>query len=284
MLWQWEEDGEISYSVLQRIQVLCEVYVLILQLISPLPDFVHSSVVLTQLVLEKKRAAIKSAGQDKQAKSSTRPATHSNSRHSAVETMEASPGDGAGAEVEQLASDGGEGHLNALQILQQEQDAAVTHCPENGTVSRALCQSSPHLLPPDTHLHTSCCLGRLPQGSRSCACRRRIASPSARWSRCTPQCVGRKSPLCTHTLPGSITRKHPCHHFVLLPHQREGNRWLHSSCAIASLPVYMHALLGVSLCKPATRTGLQTNNGWLFSFSGNLTSVCATKTMSHPST
>lgn len=89
------------HSVLQRIQVLCEVYVLILQLISPLPDFVHSSVVLTQLV--------------------------SNSRHSAVETMEASPGDGAGAEVEQLASDGGEGHLNALQILQQEQDAAVTH-------------------------------------------------------------------------------------------------------------------------------------------------------------
>lgn len=41
--------------MLQRVQVLCETHVLILQLISPLPDPAHGSVVLTELVLGKKK-------------------------------------------------------------------------------------------------------------------------------------------------------------------------------------------------------------------------------------
>ena len=71
--------------------------------------------------------------------------------------------------------------------------------------------------PWDTDLRTSCCLGRLPQGSHTRACRRRTASLSARWSKCTPQCAGCRSPLCTRTLPSLITGKCLWHHFALLP-------------------------------------------------------------------
>lgn len=130
MLWQGEGDGEVSYFVLQRIQVLHEVHVLILQLISPLPDLAHSSLVLTHLVLEKKKkkAEIRPMGQQAQAKTSILPCTHSDSCQSTVEAVEASPGDGAGVEVDQLVADGGQGHLDALQILQQKQDTAIAHC------------------------------------------------------------------------------------------------------------------------------------------------------------
>lgn len=41
--------------MLQSVQVLCQIHVLILQLISPLPDSAHGSVVLTELVLGKKK-------------------------------------------------------------------------------------------------------------------------------------------------------------------------------------------------------------------------------------
>lgn len=57
-----------------------------------------------------------------------KPSTYSNGHDGAVEAVEASPGDGAGVEGDQLATDGREGPLNALQVLQQEQDTAVTHC------------------------------------------------------------------------------------------------------------------------------------------------------------
>lgn len=53
--------------------------------------------------------------------------------------MQASPGDGAGVEVDQLAANGGEGHLDVLQILQQKQDTAVTHCQGNGDVGTGPC-------------------------------------------------------------------------------------------------------------------------------------------------
>lgn len=56
--------------------------------------------------------------------------------------MEASPGDGAGVEGDQLAADGWEGHLDALQVLQQEQDTAVTHCRGTQQSAQALCQAS----------------------------------------------------------------------------------------------------------------------------------------------
>lgn len=69
--------------------------------------------------------------------SDVKPSTYSDSCHSAVETVEASPGDGAGVEVDQLAMNGGEGHLDVLQIFQQKQDAAVAHCQGNGAVSTA---------------------------------------------------------------------------------------------------------------------------------------------------
>lgn len=135
LLWQGEGDGEVSYFVLQCIQVLREVRVLILQLISPLPDLAHSSLVLTHLVLEKKKAEIRPMGQQAQAKTSILPCTHSDSCQSAVEAVEASPGDGAGVEVDQLVADGGQGHLDALQILQQKQDTAITHCQGNAALS-----------------------------------------------------------------------------------------------------------------------------------------------------
>lgn len=41
--------------MLQRVQVLCEVYILILQLVSALSDLVQGPLVLTELVLEKRR-------------------------------------------------------------------------------------------------------------------------------------------------------------------------------------------------------------------------------------
>lgn len=82
-----------------------------------------------------KRAEIRPMGQETWAESDVKPSTYSDSRHSAVETMEASPGNGAGIEVDQLAANGREGHLDALQILQQKQDTAVTHCQGNGAVS-----------------------------------------------------------------------------------------------------------------------------------------------------
>lgn len=179
-----------------------------------------------------------------------KPSTYSDSCHSAVETVEASPGDGAGVEVDQLAVNGGEGHLDVLQIFQQKQDTAVAHCQGNGAVSTgafpvASLTSSPGLQ--DTDLHTSCCLGRLPRGSHTHACRRHTASPSVRWSKCIPQCAGRRSPLCTRTLPSLRTGKRPWHHFVLSPPQTEGKELFYSSCAIASLLIYM-PLLGISLC------------------------------------
>lgn len=134
--------------------------------------------------------------------------TYRNRRHGAVESVEASPGDGAGAEVDQLAADGGEGHLDALQILQQKQDAAVTHCQDKGALSTGPFPRLPSPRSPgprDTDLHTSRCPGRWPRGSRARACRRRTASRSARWSRCTPPCAGRRSPLGTRTLSRGVT-------------------------------------------------------------------------------
>jgi len=97
----------------------------------------------------------------------------------------------------------------------------------------------------DTDLHTSRCPDRLPLGSRAGAGRRRTASRSARWSRCTPRCGGRRTPLGTRTLTGLITEKRPRHHFVPLPPRREGKGRFYSRCAIASLRIYA-PLLGAS--------------------------------------
>lgn len=84
---------------------------------------------------KKKKAEIRPTGQQAQAKTSILPCTHSDSCQSTVETVEASPGDGAGVEVDQLVADGGQGHLDALQILQQKQDTAITYCQGNAALS-----------------------------------------------------------------------------------------------------------------------------------------------------
>lgn len=71
-----------------------------------------------------------------------KPPTYSNGHDGAVEAVEASPGDGAGVEGDQLAADGREGHLDVLQVLQQEQDTAVTHCGATQQSAQLLSQAS----------------------------------------------------------------------------------------------------------------------------------------------
>lgn len=71
-----------------------------------------------------------------------KPPTYSNGHDGAVEAVEASPGDGAGVEGDQLAADGREGHLDVLQVLQQEQDTAVTHCRATQQSAQVLPQAS----------------------------------------------------------------------------------------------------------------------------------------------
>lgn len=181
----------------------------------------------------KKGDKIRPTEQEMWAESDVKPSTYSDGRHSAVETVEASPGDGAGVEVEQLAVNGGEGHLDALQILQQKQDTAITHCKGNRAISTGPFLGFPSLFPQDTDLHISRCPGHSPQGSHTGACRHRTASQSAHWSKCTPQCAGHRSLLCTHTLPSLITGKWD--HLVLLPPQREGKDWFYSSCVRLNL-------------------------------------------------
>lgn len=94
-------------------------------------------------------------GQETQAEGDVNPSTYSNGHYGAVEAVEASPGDGAGVEGDQLAADGREGALDALQVLQQEQDTAVTHC--RGTqqcVQHSPLLGFPPLIPQDSGTQT----------------------------------------------------------------------------------------------------------------------------------
>lgn len=91
-------------------------------------------------------------GRETWAEGDVKPCTYSNGHYGAVEAMEASPGDGAGVEGDQLATDGREGHLDALQVLQQEQDTAVTHCRGTQQSAQALCWAPlPSFLRPGGH-------------------------------------------------------------------------------------------------------------------------------------
>lgn len=244
--------------MLQRVQVLREVHVLILQLISPLPDLVHGSQVLTELILEKKkRDEIRPTGQETWAESDVKPSTYSDSHHSAVETMEASPGDGAGVEVDQLTANGGEGPLNALQILQQQQDTAVTHCQGNEMVSASPGAS---LTPfPRTagyrpsHLMLS---GPFATGiSYSCMQTLHCFPVSPLEQVHSPVRGSQEPPL--HSHPAEFNnREMPVASFCAVTTQREGKEQFYSSCAITPLLIHM-PLQGVSLGNLATRTGPQ---------------------------
>lgn len=236
-----KQEIKIPYFVLQRVQVLCEVHILILQLISPLPGLVHGSPVLTQLVLEKKESKSGQLAWKHQQKVTL------NVPHTATVAMVLLRPCRRAQAIE-LA-------LRLTSWLRMEGKDISMFCRSS---SRSRTQLShtvkgmemsardpiPGLCSPlslalqGTDLHTSCCLDRSPRGSRTRACTRRTASPSARWSRCTPPCAGRRSRLCTRTLPSLITEKHPWHHFMLLPPQREEKGWFYSSCAIASPLIY----------------------------------------------
>lgn len=248
MLWQGEGNGEVSYFVLQCIQVLREVRVLILQLISPLPDLAHSSLVLTHLVLEKKKEL--KLGQ-RASKHRQKPAFYLARTAIAARVLlrpwrRAQAMELALRLTSWLRMEGKDISMlcrsSSRSRTQLSHTARGTQHSARGPLPGLPAPRSPALQ--YTDLHTSCCLGRWPPGSRSRACRRRTASPSARWSRCTPRCVGHRSPLCTRTLPSVTTGKGPCHHSVLLPRRREGKRWFYSSCAIASLDIYVHGTTG----------------------------------------
>lgn len=132
----------------------------------------------------------------------------------------------------------------------------------------------------DTDLHTSCCLGRLPRGSHTHACRHHTASPSVRWSKCIPPCVGRRSPLCTRTLPSLRTGKCPWHHFVLSPPQRGRSSFIPA--------VQLHLCLPTCHCWgfPCAHSNMHRtpDSSQLFSTFNNSTSTHATNALSHSCT
>lgn len=234
--------------MLQCIQVLREVRVLILQLISPLPDLAHGSLVLTQLVLEKNELKLGQQASKHRQKTALylartaiaaivllRPWRRAQAMELALRLtswlrME-------GKDISMLCRSSSRSRTQLSHTARGTQQSA------RGPLPGLPAPRSPALQ--DTDLHTSCCLGRSPPGSRSRACRRRTASPSARWSRCTPRCAGHRSPLCTHILPSVITGKGPCHHFVLLPllHVRDPAAGLTSAAPLAEAPVAGGTLL-----------------------------------------
>lgn len=164
--------------------------------------------------------------------------------------MEASPGDGAGVEGDQLAADGREGHLDALQVLQQEQDTAVTHCRGTQQSAQALCRASLTCFPRTGGHRPSHFMLSGPFATRTSCSRRQT-------SHCFPV-----SPLGHVHSPVRGSQEPPLHSHSAGLSNREsfcafttGERG--TSGFIPAVLIYT-PLPGVSLCNPATCTGPQT--------------------------